>query len=404
MFSAIFVKRFQLLHPIHEHESSVTISIYAVVQGGTMVDELLATAVANWEPRFTANGVDASDYARITSKLNRWDEWCAAWCAGAEEHLQLGQTALSQGRNRTAGEFFARAATYFHFGKFLFVHDPDQAKSAHERAVDAINRAIPLFVPSGSREEIAFEGSTLVGILRVPSDDGPHPTVLLIPGLDSTKEEFREVERSFLERGMATFALDGPGQGEAEWTLPIRPEWEKVGESVIGHLSSMPQVDGDRIGVWGVSLGGFYAARMASADLPIKATIALAGPYNFGASWNSLNPLTRRAFEVRSFSSSPEEAERRARDLTLEGFAPRITSPLLVIMGKRDRLFPWHDGERLANEASGESAFVLLEEGNHGCANVIYRHRPLSADWMAVQLDAIESWNTTFNFESSDYV
>jgi len=367
-----------------------------------MVDDLLATAIANWEPRFTANGVDASDYARITKPLTRWDEWCAAWCAGAQEHLQLGETALSEGRNRTAGEFFARAATYFHFGKFLFVHDRDQAKSAHARAVDAINRAIPLFEPAGSREEIAFEGSTMVGIFRMPDHDDPHPTVILVPGLDSTKEEFREVERSFLERGMATFALDGPGQGEAEWTLPIRPEWEKVGESVIRHLSSMPQVDSERLGVWGVSLGGFYAARMASADLPIKATIDLAGPYNLGASWNSLNPLTRRAFEVRSFSSSPEEAERRAWDLTLEGFAEKISSPLLVIMGKRDRLFPWQDGERLVREASGEADFLLLEEGNHGCANVIYRHRPLSADWMAARLGAKESSSaTTFNFESS---
>jgi hypothetical protein len=34
-----------------------------------MADVLLETAVANWGPRFTANGVDASDYARITAPL-----------------------------------------------------------------------------------------------------------------------------------------------------------------------------------------------------------------------------------------------------------------------------------------------------------------------------------------------
>jgi len=368
-----------------------------------MVDELLATAIANWEPRFTANGVEASDYTRITKGLQRWDEWCSAWCDGAQEHLTLGEDAVSQGRHLSAGEFFARAATYFHFAKFLFVHDPDQAKAAHDRAVDALNRATPLFLPPGSREEIAFEGSTLVGLFRTPHLHGPHPTVILIPGLDSTKEEFREVERTFLDRGMATFALDGPGQGEAEWTLPIRPEWEDVGAAVIDHLSSMSEVDAARIGVWGVSLGGFYAARMASAGLAIKATIALAGPYDFGAAWPSLNPLTRHAFQVRSFSSSPEEAERRARDLTLEGFAQKITAPLLVIMGQRDRLFSWHDGERLAGEASGESEFVLLEEGNHGCANVIYRHRPLSADWMAARLGADHASSAALIFESSHH-
>jgi dienelactone hydrolase len=110
----------------------------------------------------------------------------------------------------------------------------------------------------------------LVGLFRQPHAQGPHPTVLLIPGLDSTKEEFRDVERTFHDRGMATFALDGPGQGEAEWTLPIRPEWEVVGETVISYLQSMPDVDAERIGVWGVSLGGFYAARLASSGLPVK--------------------------------------------------------------------------------------------------------------------------------------
>jgi 2,6-dihydroxypseudooxynicotine hydrolase len=351
-----------------------------------MVDVLLETAVANWEPRFTANGVEATDYGRITKGLERWDDWCAAWCAGAEVHLELAEEALREGRNFTAGEFFARAATYFHFAKFLFVHDLDQAKAAHARAVDALNRALPHFVPPGSRHEIAFEGSRLVGVFRAPNENGPHPTVILIPGLDSTKEEFRDVERAFLNRGMAIFALDGPGQGEAEWTLPIRPEWDKVGDAVISHLQTMPDVDQSRIGVWGVSLGGFYAARMASSDLPIKGTIALAGPYNLGAAWKNLNPLTRHAFEVRSFSSTPEEAERRAFDMTLEGHTSKITTPLLVIMGKRDQLFPWQDGERLANEVRGESKLVLLEEGNHGCANVIYRHRPLGADWLAAKL------------------
>ena len=92
-----------------------------------MADVLLETAIANWEPRFTANGVDASDYARITKGLTEWDDWCNAWCEAAQEHLDLATAALGEGRTRSAGEFYARAATYFHFGKFMFVHDQDQA-------------------------------------------------------------------------------------------------------------------------------------------------------------------------------------------------------------------------------------------------------------------------------------
>jgi 2,6-dihydroxypseudooxynicotine hydrolase len=75
-------------------------------------------------------------------------------------------------------------------------------------------------------------------------------------------------------------------------------------------------------------------------------------------------------------------------DLSIEGHAAKISRPLLVVMGMRDRLFPYSDAERLVDEAAGPTELLLLEHGNHGCANVIYRHRPYSADWMAQRLHA----------------
>jgi len=36
--------------------------------------------------------------------------------------------------------------------------------------------------------------------------------------------------------------------------------------------------------------------------------------------------------------------------------------------------------------ASSAAELLLLEAGNHGCANVTYLHRPYAADWMARQL------------------
>ncbi len=348
-----------------------------------MVDPLVRTAIANWEPRFVANGVDTADFARITERVASWDDWCATWCAAADEYATLATTSRAAGHARSAGEFDARAATYYHFGRFLFVHDRDQERAAHQRAVAALTRALPDLAPGGRREAIPFEGGALTAVVRTPPGPGPHPVVLLLAGLDSTKEEFRGVERAFLDRGLATVALDGPGQGEAEWDWPIRADWEPVGAAVLSHLATLGDLDAQRVGVWGVSLGGYYAARLAATDLPLRAVVALSGPYDFGASFAGLNPLTRSAFEVRSGARSPEEAQRRASELTLAGHAPRITAPLLVIQGQRDRLFSWHEGERLVAEARGEATLWAFAEGNHGCANVVTRHRGPAADWLA---------------------
>jgi dienelactone hydrolase len=354
------------------------------------MDKRVELAVAHWGPRFVTNGVTLSDFQRITSSIDAWDDWCSAWCSAAEGHEDLGRSALADGRRRSAGAHLAQAAVYYHFAKFMFVHDIPQMRTAHEHAVDCLTTALPFLDPPGRRIEVAFEGATLVGVLRTPTGSGPHPVVLMISGLDSAKEELRSTEQLFLERGLATFSVDGPGQGEVEYTLPIRPDWEVPAAALLDALCALPEIDAERVGVWGVSLGGYYSPRVASCDPRVKACIALAGPWNFGAGWNGLNELTRAAFRVRSGSTDDEQARRRALELNLDGRAAQITCPLLVVAGRRDRIIPWQDAVRLTEEAGGPSDLLLLDEGNHGCMNVAQQHRPRSADWMALQLGVPE--------------
>ena len=266
------------------------------------MDARVASAVSNWAPRFTTNGVAVADFQRVTASVERWEDWCSAWSAAARVHEDLGREALREGRTRSAGSHLSTAAVYYHFGKFLFVEHPDEMREAHGHAVACLNDALPYLDPAGERVEIPFEGSRLVGVLRRPSGPGPHPVVVMVPGLDSTKEEFRSTEALFLERGLATFSVDGPGQGEAEYDLPIRGDWEVPGQAIVDAVAAQPGIDPERIGVWGVSLGGYYAPRLASGVEQVRACVALAGPYNFGECWDQLPPLTRTAFTARSFS------------------------------------------------------------------------------------------------------
>jgi dienelactone hydrolase len=352
------------------------------------MDDRLAMAISHWAPRFTMNGVTAGDFDRIVNGISSWDDWCSAWSVVAAEHEQLGRDALAAGRTISAGEHLSQAAVYFHFAKFLFVSDLDQMRAAHQQAVRCLTDALPLLDPPGRRVEIPFDRSRMVGVLRLPAGQGPHPAMIMIPGLDSAKEELRSTEDLFLERGIATFSVDGPGQGEAEYDLAIRGDWEVPGAAIIDWLAGADGIDGDRIGVWGVSLGGYYAPRVASGDKRVRACVALAGPYSFADGWDSRPILTREAFRVRSKSPDMAAAELKAAELTMAGRAQLITCPLLAVMGKLDRLIPWQHAQRLVDEAAGESRLLLLEQGNHGCANLAPFHRQATADWAAEKLGA----------------
>jgi len=351
------------------------------------VDELVASAVSHWGPRFTANGVTPADFDDVLSGLEHWSDWCAAWVARGSQHEELGREALAEGRHRSAGEHLAQAAVYYHFAKFVFVEDLDQMRAAHHRAVTCHTDALPHLDPPGRRIDIPFEGARLVGVLRVPRASAPPPVVVLIPGLDSTKEELRSTEDTFLVRGLATLTIDGPGQGEAEYDLPIRGDWAPVAEALWETLGSLPEVDRSRLGVWGVSLGGYYAPRVAAAlGSRVAACVSLAGPFNFGECWPGLPQLTRDTFRVRSRAESDEAAREIALTLGMEQAASELVAPLLIVFGRRDRLIPWQQAERLRDAVAGPVELLMLENGNHGCANVSPWHRPRTADWLAARL------------------
>ena len=135
---------------------------------------------------------------------------------------------------------------------------------------------------------------------------------MLIPGLDSTKEEFFRLEDVFLERGMATASLDGPGQGESGYDLPIRPDYEVAVAALLDSLDG--RRDGPRPrGRAGRDRSAATTRRGRRAFEPrLKAVAGLSGPYNFGEFWEGLPPLTRETFTTKSFSTDEEEGREKA--------------------------------------------------------------------------------------------
>jgi 2,6-dihydroxypseudooxynicotine hydrolase len=98
-----------------------------------------------------------------------------------------------------------------------------------------------------------------------------------------------------------------------------------------------------------------------------------------------LNPLTRGGYRFYTKSADEAEARRKAGELNLRGILDKVTQPMLVIHGAKDRLFPPSQAERIAREAPN-STLVIYPDGNHVCNNIAYKYRPLMADWLREQL------------------
>ena len=336
------------------------------------MDSRVASAISHWAPRFVSNGVLLADFEDVTGSLQRWEDWCAAWSARARIHEELGRDSLRNGFRLTAGEHLVRAAIYYHFAKFVFVQDPKQMRAAHMKAVECYRDGVAHARPPGERVEIDFSGQKIVGVLRKPPNPRP-PVLIMAPGLDSTKEEIHAYEEPFLARGMAVLAIDGPGQGEAEYEIPICGDYERAASAVADWIETRKDLNEKQIAIWGVSLGGYYAPRAAACEKRIKACIALSGPFEWDRIWDGLPELTRETFRVRSHSKDEMQARSVAKTLTMKEAAPRITCPIFIVTGRQDRLGPASHAEQLAKAVSGPVELLIVEDGGHNANNRPYR-------------------------------
>lgn len=355
--------------------------------GAGTKDPLVEAAAAHWGPRFVHNGTEQADFDETLARIERWADWCKEWGRSAMRYEEVAARAEEARHPETASDAWRRAGLCWHWAKFVFVDDPVQQRAAHDRAVACYARGAHALRPPARRVTVPYRGSTLAAYLRVPAtaDGAPPPVVLMVPGLDSVKEELQATAEYFVARGLAALAIDGPGQGEGEIEHRIEPAYEAVTSAALDACEDIAQIDAGRVGIFGVSLGGYYAARSMAFEPRIRAGVVLAGPYRFDADWDTLPQLTRAAFRHRSGATDDAEARERAGALSLEGVAARITQPLLVLHGAQDRIVPLAQGERLAAEAPG-SVLRVYDDGNHGVTNHAWASRSELADWLFDQL------------------
>ncbi|MEU9378174.1 alpha/beta hydrolase [Streptomyces sp. NPDC048255] len=308
-------------------------------------------AAAQWT-RATGAGVDPHEYRRVTDGLTSVADWGPAFLRTGHGYLRRAEDA---GSSRSAGEYLLMAARWFHLATLAPYTEAHRAAVAADHA---LSRALTVLEPGARR--VSGEGFT--GWLRGPSN--APGTVVVVPGLDSAKEEFLDLVSALLARRLAVFAMDGPGQGVLAATTAFMPDYERIVGRAIDALGAA------RIGLIGLSLGGYFAARAAALEPRVAAVATVSGPFRLD--WEELPPPVRDIMARRA--GGADAAHEFARHVDLAALAPRIAAPLLVVDGGQDVIPGVTNGEPLARLAP-HGTYLSVPHGDHLLGNA----RP---DWL----------------------
>lgn len=347
-------------------------------------DEIGALLVEVNRSRTAQAGVHPSQYQTVVAALDDLRQWPAGFIAAAEEHWSLARRADTEGHRRSAAQAYRAAALWFHFATCAPSADAATVRDAETRAAAALRCALVYDDPTAVRIEAGVGEPAFVALVQRPAQVPRPPLVVIIPGLDSSKEEFQLIAAELLARGIATVSIDGPGQGETTAHSTPYPDYERVVAAVLDRLPEAGEFDLDRAGAVGLSLGGYYVARAAAFEPRLRAAVAVTGPYAL-SDWNRLPPPLQTSLAARA--GGIDTAREITARIDLAGVAERISQPLLVVCGDQDPVIDPADPRRLAAEAP-RSHLLTVPGGDHLCANTTWRWLPCTGDWLAAQLQA----------------
>ena len=339
--------------------------------------------------RVVGNGMDHDDAARVHALAAEGVRWTEAAEAVGGNRLALAEAALAANHAVSARAHFWHAAAALRFAQSPLVFDTPRKVDLYRRQRDAFSRGAALALPPYEKVTVPFGGGLLHGWLMRPPGSTRPPSVMLFGGADGWREEYHDAGRALVERGMAALLLDGPGQGETRILggLHLLAGVERAFSAAVGFLQDDNRV-GDRVGIWGNSLGGCFAARTASADPDVAACCVNGGTWLPGEVL-AVFPRFIDRFRAMTGEAGADAARAILEAHTLPAADNRIACPLLVLHGTADPLFPPERARELAAAApSSDKRLVLWDEGDHCLYNHTSEKHALAADWFADRLGA----------------
>jgi len=335
------------------------------------------------------------DQLEVAQRMKPYNlaSWVEEWTRVAERNEKIADQHAAEGYKVTANEYYLRASNFYREACWPMPVSEPRMLPIYKRMRENFDKAWKMTRPQFERVQVNYEGQMLDGYFRKPN--GPagkkFPTLIAFEGADTMAEATILNATSYVTRGMAYLALDFPGQGGALRLkdLHLPPDTERILKAMIDYLVTRPDVDANRIGVAGISMGGYGTPRAAAGESRIAAALMSSGSFDLGHDLFDYYPPIQERVRWIIGARDLADARKKLADYTLEGRANRIECPMLIGYSKDDRIMDPAGAYRLYKAAVNSKREMVEGTGHNQASNAggpRSMRSPALADWAAKHL------------------
>jgi pimeloyl-ACP methyl ester carboxylesterase len=306
----------------------------------------------------------------------------------------VAEAELAAGHRRTALGLYLTAAK-----QYMRAQHPIFELNAEKRFLyDGLQRCYALVRELSpypiERIDISWEGAEVGGYFhRLPGVERA-PLLFYVPGSDVTAESSPDPTGNLPhERGLHVFSFDGPGQGRSNMRgiALTADNYERAARAMLDALVARPEVDADRIVLYGGGMGGFWATRFAALDPRIKAA---ATKSSYASKYYVLNEDSPRYAQLFAFLTQARTEDELAGimgQMDLTDTMHRLSSPFLMVTGEYDHRDPIEDVYDLFDRIEAPAELWVFADQFHrsrlpGGGDTVYS---LMLDWLFDRLAGV---------------